>query len=132
MTHQPFPAVRVCLPRESLVHTLHYEACVMNFYGTHWLRSNFLLVCPVCQQTWAILEYLQREDWLLPIPAVCKECPFPPALAGIPGRVPGSLLIDYNSAGCIDWSLLERLPEPLLRREFDLHLAWFTRQESNA
>ena len=130
MTHQPFHEhpFQVCVPGEGLFVSFIHRGAFQSPAGGWVSPDNTLLVCPACQRSWASLAYTDRRAWLYPYPAFCRDCPFEDWRKG----VPGSVLLNYGLGHTLDTELLERLPEPLLRREFDLHLAWFTRQESNA
>ena len=81
-----------------------------------------LFVCPCCHEVWAKVI---REDQSPARPEMvsCGEMSTCQWTDELTAMVPGSLL-DYGVTlpGMIDFDLLDILPEPLLRREFDLTL----------
>lgn len=78
--------------------------------------TSQLLVCPACHTIWARLIMVDPQPaW--PVAQTCEACTL--SDEWIP--VPGSLLVE-EGWGIIDDSLLQALPEELLRREFDLHM----------
>lgn len=90
--------------------------------GWSCAHSN-VLVCPSCLRQWAHLQFA-KDKVLWPIGAYCERC-VPEDTRNYP--VPGSILF-YHGYGCnIDEALLDVLPEPLLRREFDLHMKYLER-----
>ena len=78
-------------------------------------------ICPICLKQWAVLHF-EGDPETTPRAAYCAKCQPLPEIAQFRGRVciPGSIFGSgtYN----IDLPLLEVLPEPLLRREFELTL----------
>jgi hypothetical protein len=77
---------------------------------------SWAFFCPLCQTIWA--KHLILGDLKVwPRAQFCEECPewdtWHP--------VPGSLLLE-EGIGLIDESLLESLPEELIKREFNLHM----------
>lgn len=119
---------QVCVPGEQLFLTFTHRGAFLTPAGGWVSPENSLLVCPACQRAWASLSYLDRRQWHYPIPAFCVDCPF----EDWRGNIPGSLLLNYGYGHTYDTELLERMPEPLLRREFNIHLAWYKRQEQSA
>lgn len=81
-----------------------------------YLAKSHCLFCPRCQRLWATLA-IQGEFLIWPVAQTCSECQISDEWM----PVPGSLLAE-EGFGVIDLELLWALPEPLLRREFDLHL----------
>jgi hypothetical protein len=75
-----------------------------------------VLVCPVCVASWAVIK-IEGSSMVWPEAQLCAYC----GVADEWMPVPGSLLVE-EGWGVIDDSLLEALPEVLLRREFELHL----------
>lgn len=84
------------------------------------------LVCPACRSGKAWATLVQVDDlatpYVWPVAAFCREHTTPENwfYAG----PPGSILIDYG-LGDFDVPLLEGLSDPLLTREFNLHLKLF-------
>lgn len=90
-----------------------------------------VLVCPRCLKQWAHLAFQNSEPGgglplgcLEPTGVFCGDCG-----PGREGKVAGSLLDAPYSSG-VDLPLLYALPEPLLRREFELHLKHYEREIS--
>lgn len=88
--------------------------------GYHVAQSA-CLVCPRCTMVWAHLD-LGGELW--PQGVFCASCGGFDRLSPVAGSI-----IQQVSYLAFDEPLLEALPEDLLRREFDLHLAEVMRQE---
>ena len=82
------------------------------------LAKSHSLICPMCRTRWADLE-LQSEqcELLWPVAQTCENC----QLVDEWMPVPGSLLVE-EGWGVIDDSLLDALPEYMIRREFELHI----------
>lgn len=93
--------------------TVHREH---SFGNQGHVAHSELLVCPRCHSVWGKLLF-NDEQAAWAVAASCEACnfshPFHP--------VPGSILTE-EGFGVIDDSLLAKLPEALLRREFDLHM----------
>lgn len=91
-----------------------------------YVARSHCLFCPKCERVWAHLRLIGQDGkhaactW--PVAQSCAQCqvitPWLP--------VPGSLLVE-EGWGVIDLELLWALPEPLLRREFDLHLKAYSK-----
>ena len=79
--------------------------------GYHYVHSESL-VCPRCLKVWAVLHFQGDGDPKVQ-GAYCAE------------HGDGRLLSIY---GPLDVYLLEALPEPLLRREFELTLKYLERE----
>lgn len=78
------------------------------------------IVCPICLQVWARMPIISNSIFYSLEGISCINC----GRSTWRNPVPGSLL-DSTMTNDIDWSLIELLPEPLLRREFLLHLKVF-------
>lgn len=87
-----------------------------------------MMVCPYCGRTWATLswqdlppgEFAPREVRGFP----CESCScFEPRCLHPDLRPVGGSLLDNPTVGGYNVALLEALPEPLLRREFELTLS---------
>lgn len=90
-------------------------------------RSS-ILVCPSCTRSWAHLKF-EGEAYLYAEAAFCERCPRPADLwQSFP---PAGSILTWHGYGCnIDSALVDVLPEPLLKREFLLHLNDETRREN--
>jgi hypothetical protein len=89
--------------------------------GWHEAQS-WALFCPGCHKIWAWTVF-EGDSLIYPGTAFCEECP-----SNEPELVSGSLFLWH---GCIDAALLAALPEPLLRREFMLHLKQLDKELEN-
>lgn len=96
--------------------------------GAFYPACSRVFVCPFCRKTWAEIKIDgkpvgEEEYTVMGVP--CERCGKPTAPWSFSDRslhpIPGSLL-DSDVLFDIDWGLLETIPEPLLRREFLLHL----------
>lgn len=86
------------------------------FGGDTHVACSEVLICPQCGQIWARLKFLDdSEVW--PRPQTCELCTYRDDWL----PVPGSLLVE-EGYGVIDDALLTSLPDPLVIREFNLHL----------
>lgn len=88
------------------------------FADDSWMfAASVALICPRCLRMWAVLAFEGDAD-IRPEGAYCRRhIPRDLWFSNRP-RVPGSILTGYSW----DRPLLAALPEPLLRREFELHL----------
>lgn len=77
------------------------------------------LICPYCRDNWGTLA-IEGQNYFCCEEVSCELC----NLSTPRHSVPGSLLDSYTCNGT-DWGLIDVLPEPLLRREFQLHLRSF-------
>lgn len=78
------------------------------------------IICPYCLEVWARMAVDFAPFGYSVEPVSCVYC----NRSTDRHPVPGSLL-DSGMTNDIDWSLIELLPEALLRREFLLHLRTF-------
>lgn len=78
------------------------------------------LVCPHCLTVWARLTIIGQFRYCVE-GTTCLKCM---DFTSEPTEFPGSILDNYTCNGT-DWGLIDALPEPLLRREFELHLRSF-------
>jgi hypothetical protein len=85
-----------------------------------WPVKSKVLICPFCFEVWARCSFAP-DDFHTPVAVQCSNCEFSYKHES---QVPGSILDDSFCNG-IDWGLLARLPEALLRREFELTLKAF-------
>lgn len=85
------------------------------------VAHSHCLFCPGCQGVWAWLK-IHGETLTWPVAQSCAQCkitdPWMP--------VPGSILAE-EGWGLVDTALLSALPEPLLQREFVLHLEAYSK-----
>lgn len=81
-----------------------------------WPITSQVMICPFCLDQWAILV-VEGKDYHRPDGVSCTLC----ARSTDSHPIPGSLL-DIPGTGAIDCTLLDALPESLVKREFDLHL----------
>lgn len=75
---------------------------------------RYVLVCPSCGDIWMKLE-LSPGEWR-GLCAGCEKCPPWPLPESIPGSVITTVFCDE----------LPLLPPELLRREFDLHMHFYS------
>lgn len=77
-------------------------------------------VCPKCITVWGVLLNIGGLGIVSRAEVVsCEQCDW---RDGVDVEIPGSILYYSIPVSGVDWQLLEALPEPLLRREFDLTL----------
>jgi len=86
---------------------------------THEAKSHALF-CPSCHIVWAVLRFVGEEE-VWPVGQFCQLHQVQRTRKSEWCPVPGSILVE-EGWGVIDEALLFALPEPLLRREFDLHI----------
>lgn len=108
--HEKCQMVFICDWQGQLVVQIDYDP------GDHpelrWMREGRAFFCPHCGDVWgriAVLDSAGRQMPLYPITVACSQHPDS-------WNVPGSML-----AGDLG-ELLPLLPEPILRREFEIHL----------
>jgi hypothetical protein len=89
-------------------------SCREGFGG--WPVYSRALICPYCLRCWAQLR-VTTQDYFSLEPVSCLQCNRSTELNPIPGS-----LLDSQICNGIDWGLIDVLPEPLLRREFNLTL----------
>jgi hypothetical protein len=82
-----------------------------------WPVYSQAFICPVCLELWAIVG--DKPYQLAAIP--CENHPL--ASHPILSPVPGSILDNSTFAGDFDQDLARALPNQLLEREFNLHVA---------
>jgi hypothetical protein len=110
--------MKIILPLENL----QYDFPVPEkFPDSGFTVYSFAKVCPKCLRVWAIAQ--QPETGFSIEGAWCRNCGNLIDHRILPhyARVPGSLL-DSCATQRVEWALLEFLPEPLLQREFMIHL----------
>lgn len=113
--------MKVILPLENL----QYDFPVPERYPQNgFFVYSWAKVCPKCLKLWAVgmqpgSGYSVQGQWCIR----CWEAHRPRYLPHY-AKVPGSLLDDCSSQR-VEWALLEFLPEPLIQREFSLHLKVF-------
>jgi hypothetical protein len=89
-----------------------------------------LMVCPICRKIWATLS-LETGEYKLFHEARTIPCEKHPEACHPDLRpVAGSLLDNFTANG-YDGPLLDELPEPLVRREFELHMKSLLIKEMN-
>lgn len=91
--------------------------------GGFWIGSR-AKVCPSCLSIWALMQ-TERDPVYGVDSQFCEVC-----RVEYCNGVPGSLLDDRQS-WTVDWDLIRYLPEPLLRREFELHVRMIERETRN-
>lgn len=77
---------------------------------------GYAYFCPECAQTWALCPIAGKSFQVWSIPCGKHEAEL---------RVSGSIWLPW------DEEFNNALPEAVVRREFELHLAYFTQGESN-
>jgi|HubBroStandDraft_5_1064220.scaffolds.fasta_scaffold76305_3 hypothetical protein len=92
----------------------------LKWQNGYLLRSR-LLVCPRCRATWATV-LVEGDLDAFPVTAGCYPCNWSNELF----NVPGSILWSTETNELTDWTLLEALPEALVKRELELHLKVFS------
>jgi hypothetical protein len=92
---------------------------VEEFHRQHLFPSSYVAVCPWCARVWATLKIDREAFYPLAIP--CAGCP-----DYIWSDVPGSLWARYNSV------FNAALPDALVEREYNLHLAKFLKETDHA
>lgn len=81
-------------------------------------------VCPHCLELWAYMK--AESDPIFGIESQsCSSCSRE-YLLGVPGS-----LLDDRLSWTVDWDLIRYLPERLLRREFELHVKAFMKEDSH-
>lgn len=85
-----------------------------------WPVGSKVLICPFCLIPWCRISFAP-DDFHDPVAVQCDLAICQHSYKT--HKFPGSLL-DDNICG-VDWGLLARLPEPLLRRECELTLKVF-------
>ena len=91
----------------------------LKWQNGYLLRSR-LLICPRCRATWATVLVDGDLD-AFPVTAGCYPCNWSNELFNIPG----SILWSTETNELTDWTLLEALPETLVKRELELHVKAF-------
>jgi hypothetical protein len=85
------------------------------------------LVCPGCVRVWAMLTVAEAQRHVA-VNQYCARCrPAKDEHWLVKNAPPGSILHE-EGLGVIDTALLEALPDVLLKREFELHLASLERE----
>lgn len=92
-----------------------------------WPVYSTAFVCPFCLRLWCVITNEEKADPYHIQGASCRECP--------PGHwilnpVSGSILDNSTFSSGPDIDLFEALPEPLLKREYDLHIQHFERYQN--
>jgi len=86
-----------------------------------------MMVCPYCGRTWATLSWQDQSSVFEPREVrgfPCELCSsLEPQTLHPDLRPVGGSLLDNHTVGGYNVALLEALPEPLLRREFELTLS---------
>lgn len=85
-------------------------------------------VCPFCVRVWANISKgdslaAATQDWHRPEGVPCELC------ESVEHHIAGSILEYSITFNGLDLDLLDALPEPLLRREFELTLKAFEQQQ---
>lgn len=94
-------------------------------YGGWMWAYSILLICPRCKQYWAELTFEgDKDSW--PRSAYCEHC----AVVDKWHPVPGSVFVE-EGWGVIDTTLLNTLPDWLVKREFNLHMRTYEQLASS-
>lgn len=93
--------------------------------GDGWHEAqSVMFVCPKCLKHWATLRF-HGDELIWPRAQTCESCLVNDEWLPVPGS-----LLEEIGWGVIDTSLLNALPEVLLKREFALHLKAFDHENS--
>lgn len=84
-----------------------------------WPVTSRAMICPWCCSIYAKLLVENHSGFSFE-GVSCEACARPTDRHPVPGS-----LLDSSMTSVIDWSLVNHLPEPLLRREFELTLKAF-------
>lgn len=84
-----------------------------------YLIPSVAFICPNCLDPWAFIWDTVSKCEIEP--SSCEKCWKPDWRYPFPGSILDSLFFEAG----VDWDLMDLLPEPLLRREFRIHLKKF-------
>jgi hypothetical protein len=107
-------------PLRSRQHSDNFDCPI----GWGWPLRSITLVCPFCNEVWAILTAEDQPKHNL-VPAPCERHPDDDLF--IPGSILGNLWLPEET----DYDLLPLLPPALLEREARLHLRYLCQTQSN-